>query len=91
MPTERVYVLDRIEGATAVLVDDAGATLDVPVRSLPSGVREGAVLRVSLRADGAPDWSTARVDHAEAARRRAEGEERLKRLRKRDPGGDIKL
>lgn len=91
MPIDRTFVVDRIEGDQAVLVDDAGPTVTVPRRALPAGTVEGMVLRVPVGPDGQPAWSAARVDHAEAARRRAEAEERLRRLRKRDPGGDIRL
>ncbi|MBI2072103.1 MAG: DUF3006 domain-containing protein [Gemmatimonadetes bacterium] len=91
MPTERLYTVDRIEGASAVLVDDAGATATVPNRALPAGAAEGTVLRVPVKANGQPAWEAARVDPAETARRRAEAEDRIQRLKKRDPGGDIRL
>jgi len=91
MATERLYAVDRIEGASAVLVDDAGATVTVATRALPAGAAEGIVLLVLVGPDGEPAWKSARVDQAETARRRKEAAERLKRLRKRDPGGDIRL
>jgi hypothetical protein len=91
MPTERFYAVDRIEGRSAVLVDDAGATVTVPTRALPAGAVEGIVLQVPVGPDGQPAWEAAKVDQAETARRRAEAEDRLKRLKKRDPGGDITL
>lgn len=91
MPVERWYTVDRIEGATAVLVDDDGRTLDVPKRGLPAGAVEGTVLRVPLGKDAKPEWARARVDQDEAARRRAEAQDRIERLKKRDPGGDITL
>lgn len=91
MPTERVFVVDRVEGGHAVLVDDGGATVTVATRALPAGAAEGIVLRVPVGPHGQPDWKAARVDQAETARRRAEAQDRLRRLRKRDPGGDVAL
>jgi hypothetical protein len=91
MPTNRRYVVDRLEGTKAVLVNDRGDTVTVETRRLTPGAREGTVLEVPVDAQGAPLWEAAQVDAAETARRSGEAEERLKRLRKRDPGGDIKL
>jgi hypothetical protein len=84
-----LYVVDRIEGKTAVLVDDGGASLDVPRQQLPKGTREGTVLRVERSASGVLDWSQARVDQVEEDRRLREMEQALGRLRKTDPGGDL--
>ncbi len=39
------YVIDRIEGEVAVLVEDTGEKQDVPCSSLPEGAREGACLK----------------------------------------------
>jgi hypothetical protein len=49
------------------------------------------VIRVPLDATGRPDWRSAQPDHAETRRRLGEGAETLEQLRKRDPGGDVKL
>jgi CRISPR/Cas system-associated protein Csm6 len=42
------------------------------------------------RAD-APDWSRAVIDESERQRRLSRDEDILRRLRDRDPGGDIEL
>ena len=84
------FVVDRIEGRTAVLMLDTAEEHGVPLRKLPVGTQEGTVLRVEKN-DGAMDWSTARIDEAEAARRRREAAEILNGLRRQDPGGDIAL
>jgi hypothetical protein len=94
-PTGRVYVVDRLEGAgaarVAVLVPDAGASVDVPSSTLPKGTAvEGAVLRVPVRS-GAPVWGEAARDSAEEAQRKAAARARVERLRARDPGGDVVL
>jgi hypothetical protein len=91
MPDNRFYAVDRIESQRALLEDDDGTTHIVDTRRLPRGTREGTVLRVELDDAGNPDWNTAVIDDAEAARRRAEARDRLERLKKRDPGGDITL
>ncbi len=44
-----MIVVDRIEGTRAVL-DMDGETIDVPLASLPAGVKEGSVLGVSIQA-----------------------------------------
>ena len=91
--SERVafYTVDRIERGIAVLVGDDGVGLDVPKRTLPVPVREGAVLRVRLHAEGSPDWSSATIDDVERERRITEAGARLERLRRTDPGGDVVL
>ena len=72
------------------LVGDDGVALDVRRNALPVRVREGIVLRVPV-SDRGPDWSSCIIDDAERERRLAEARERLARLRKRDPGGDVVL
>ena len=42
---EAVYSFDRVEGDLAVLVDDGGASLSLPLAALPSGAHPGAVMR----------------------------------------------
>lgn len=92
MSAERqYYAVDRLEGDRAVLVDDERGQDQVPVASLPFPIREGMVLAVPVDANGRPEWFRAVRDEAEERRRVREGEERLERLRRRDPGGDISL
>ena len=69
---DNTYVLDRIEGPIAVLIDAHGGIREIPAAHLPQGCREGAVLR---QLDGCllPD------PEAEAERRAAM-EARLARL-----------
>ena len=80
-----------MEGSVAVLIRDGDErTEDVPIETLPAGSREGAVLRVP-EADGRPDWAAAALDEGARRARLREAEEVLRRLRRRDPGGDIEL
>ena len=87
-----IWVVDRIEGDTAVLVEDAtGRSLDV-LRSLISvSVEEGTVLRVPVTDEGAPDWRSAVLDEELRQRRLAEARDILEELKTRDPGGDVGL
>lgn len=88
--THRLYAVDRIQGASAVLLDDAGRVVTVPRSRLPRDLAEGDVLRVPEQG-GTPDWGTAVVDAQETARRRDEARSRLEDLKQRDPGGDVRL
>ena len=45
MPTDYLYSLDRIEGDVAVLVEDGGTSLEVPVGDLPPVPAEGKMYR----------------------------------------------
>ena len=85
----RIWVVDRVEPPVAVVVaDDDERQVDVPLASLPAGVRAGAVLRVPEE-DKAPLWEAAKVDEDLRRVRMREAEAALDRLRRRDPGGDI--
>lgn len=85
------YVVDRIEGKTAVMVGDDGRTFDVPRRALPKGCREGTVLRIDAGSTENPDWANAVVDEIEGARRLERARDELRRLGETDPGGDVEL
>jgi hypothetical protein len=61
-----IFAVDRIEGSFAVLESgDGGQTFNVPLESLPRGIRQGNVLRRGC--DG-----TYSLDPEEEERRRAE-------------------
>lgn len=87
---DALFAVDRFEGDLAVLLDDADAELIVPRELLPQGVREGSVIRAPIGEEG-PEWNGAVLDEAERHRRDVEARDRLRRLRRRDPGGDIQL
>lgn len=90
MSRHRVVEVDRIEGQLAVLALDDGSTVDVPLKSLPKGTREGSVLRVPDE-NGMLQWSEAELDELERRRRLGEARRNLDELKKRDPGGDLTL
>ena len=88
---ERTWAVDLIEGEIAVLVaDDNQEMLDMPLTSLPHGLREGAVLRVTEN-KGHLLWVSAIVDEELRLRRLTPAETALDELKNRDPGGDIVL
>ena len=85
------WTVDRVESGVAVLVRDVGEEVaEVPLSGLPAGAREGSVLRVP-DAEGQPDWAAAVLDEELRLARLDEAERILKRLRRRDPGGDVVL
>ncbi len=89
-PKDEIWVVDRMEGDVAVMAADHGEVLDVARELLPEGAREGSVLRVVVGPEG-PNWREAEIDETLREDRLREAREILERLKKRDPGGDIKL
>ncbi len=85
------YAVDRLERDVAVLVSDKGETIEMPRLELPTGVREGSVLRVRFGAQNLPDWSSAVIDKEEEERRLREARRLLDEMKRTDPGGDITL
>ena len=91
-PTHEVWVVDRIEGGLAVLVEEEGEiVVEVAAAELGEHAVEGAVLVVPLGGVGEPVWSRAERSPQEEEQRLERGTDRLERLRKRDPGGDVDL
>ena len=88
----RIWVVDRIEADTVVLVEDGtGRTLEVSRSLISVSIEEGTVLRVPPTEEGGPDWGLAVADEELRRRRLAEAREVLEQLKKRDPGGDVVL
>lgn len=85
------YVIDQIEGTTAVIVADDGRTFDVPRQALPRGCREGTVLRIDAETVASPDWVHAVIDETERVRRLDQVRDTLRRLSDTDPGGNVEL
>ena len=81
------WVVDGLEGRLARIELEDGETVDLPLASLPPGVREGDVLQM-FEEDG--DF-TLEIDHAETARRRGQGQAQLDALNGAAPAGEIDL
>lgn len=91
MSDRDVWTVDRVESGVAVLVrDDGERVVEAPLFELPAGTREGSVLRAPDR-EGRPAWRAARLDEELRRRRLDEAERILRRLKRRDPGGDVAL
>ena len=89
---ERIWVVDRIVGERVVLVqDETGVTEEVARAVIPGRVREGDVLRVPSDPTGQPVWSRAETDAELRRERLDESRDAIDRLKKRDPGGNVKL
>lgn len=84
-------VVDRVENGRAVMEGDDGRIFRVAASRLKPAPREGMVYAVALGEAGAPRWTTAVEDRAEADRRLKDLGDRMARRRSRDGGGDIDL
>ena len=81
MASTRYYAVDQLNGQIAVLADDEGRSVALPVARLPKGVKKGCVLLIRLDNAGTPAWSSAEIDEDEAERRVAENERLTKELK----------
>ena len=87
-----IWVVDRVEGDTVVLVEDeSGRTVEVSRSLISVSIDEGTVLRVPATEEGGPDWRLAKPDEELRQRRLAEARDVLEQLKRRDPGGDVVL
>jgi len=69
MASHRYYAVDHVNGQIAVLADDEGRSVALPLTRLPKGVTKGCVLSIRLDNAGTPAWSSAEIDDEEAKRR----------------------
>lgn len=89
------WVVDSIEESMASVEVDGKSMITVPQTLLPSGARQGHVLRVKreLSADGLRSVLTIELDDAATKRALAASAEQVNKgaKGKNDPGGDITL
>jgi hypothetical protein len=83
MASTRYYAVDQINGQIAVLADDEGRNIALPLARLPKGVSTGCVLSIRLDNAGTPAWSTAEIDEEEAQRRSADADRLNSELKER--------
>ena len=69
MTSTRYYAVNQINGQIAVLTDDDGRSVALPLARLPAGVALGSMLSIRLDNAGTPSWSSAELDEEEARRR----------------------
>ncbi len=91
MSIEQRYAVDRLNAATAVLIDENGNTIAIPKSRLGVALEEGMILFIPVDSSGTPDWQGARVDQEATEKARKEAQRILDELKERDPGGDVKL
>lgn len=92
MSTESEYwVVDRVTDGFVVVEGPQGDRTEIEAESLSVSVEEGVVLRVPRDERGAPSWADAVRDDKATEARRLEVAERIRKLRSRDPGGDLSL
>ncbi len=90
--SQEIWIVDRIEGDTVILIEDeTGRTLEVSRSLISVSVDEGTVLRVAVTEEGRADWGLSVADEELRQRRLAEAQDVLEELKKRDPGGDVEL
>lgn len=89
------WVVDSIEESTASVEVDGKSMITVPQSLLPSGARQGHLLRVKRdrSADGKRSTLTIEIDEAATKRALAASAAQVKKGAKSpdDPGGDINL
>ncbi len=85
------FIVDHLENGFAVGQMEDGERLDLPLRLLPDGVREGDVLVFQSAGASGDRVVTIRVDTAATAARASDAARRLDRLRGEDPGRDLDL
>jgi len=86
-----IVAIDRVERAIAVAESDDGRRFEVPVARFKAAPREGRIYRVPVDGKGEPQWEKSVADDDEMQRRKKALGDRVERLRKKDPGGDVKL
>src|SRR5437773_11684209 len=91
MPETHRFIIDRHEGDLAVVEVDGGSLLDVPRWLLPHAARADDVLGVTV--DAGPEGTVVTIvrDAEGSARARAEAVVAVARLKRRDPGGVVRL
>lgn len=96
--SEQRWVVDSIEESMASIEIDGDKMITVPLSSLPRGVRQGDVLRVTTRQEPSDDPDdevhsiSITIDEAATKQALAASAAQVKKgKRSNDPGGDITL
>ncbi len=85
------FIVDRHEEALTVVEVDGTVFLDVPRWLLPGATRADDVLAVTVEAEANRTVVTLERDTAATARAQADAAAAVQRLKRRDPGGDVRL
>lgn len=87
----RRWVIDSLEEGIAAVEEDGARMLHVPAWLLPASAREGDVLCVERRDEGAAVSFRIEVDPAATQAALERSREEVSRLSGSDPGGEIVL
>jgi hypothetical protein len=94
-PNDQRWTIDAIEEGIARIEADGERIIHLPRSLLPSGAREGQVLRVTSTPGTGKIELTIEIDEAATAaalsRSKAQAAATMAASRKRDPGGDVSL
>lgn len=85
------FIVDRHEDELTVVEVDGESFLDLPRWLLPRGARGDDVLAVTVDAGAERAVITVVRDAEATARAKAEAREAIERLKRKDPGGDLRL
>lgn len=85
------WIVDRHEGDVAVVEIDGTGFCDLPRWLLPTAARPDDVLAVIVEAADESVVITIRRDPAATERARQDARAAVDRLKRKDPGGDLRL
>ena len=92
---DHLWIIDGIEEGIARIEEDGGRIIHLPRSLLPSGAREGQILRVTSTPGQGRTELTIEIDEAATAaalaRSKAQTAATMAASRNRDPGGDVSL
>lgn len=91
MPEPHRLIVDRHEGDLSVVEVDGRGFVDLPRWLLPAGARADDVLAVTVDAGAERVTITIARDPEATARARDAAQAAVRRLKRRDPGGDVSL
>jgi len=91
MAEHHSWIVDRHEDALTVVEVDGGGFVDLPRWLLPRAARGDDVLAVTVEAGADQTVITVVRDTAATARAAEEARAAVARLKRKDPGGDLKL
>ena len=91
MSERHQLIVDRQEGDRMVVEVDGHGFADLPRWLLPAATRGDDVLTVIVESEPDRTVVTLQRDPAATARAKSAAKDVVERLRKRDPGGDVRL
>ena len=91
----RIWTIDAVEEGIARIEEDGERIIRIPRYLLPTGAREGQILRVTSKPGKSKTELTIEIDEAATAaalaKSKAQTTATMAASKKRDPGGDVAL